>query len=170
MDKILRNSVTKQKYDEEETPFTSSLNICLEACCRNGWGREKRVTPPDLWFEYISFKDDVTVILLLGVSFMNSVHETQRAGRGFESNIFFLPRKGYTVCSQDYMAHRMKLQGCKKYRMRKVDKCCAEVIYDQIRKRGMENVPFVTIMTSRQCTAHCSDEKIRKEGPLSTTA
>ncbi len=57
-----------------------------------------------------------------------------------------------------------------KYRMRKMDKCCAEVIYDQIRKRGMENVSFVTIMTSRQCTAHCSEEKIRKEGPFSTTA
>jgi hypothetical protein len=49
-----------------------------------------------------------------------------------------------------------------KYRMRKMDKCCAEVIYDQIRKRGMENVPFETIMTSRQCTAHCSEEKNKK--------
>jgi hypothetical protein len=81
---------------------------------------------------------------------------------------YFLPRKGYMFPglygAQDEIA---RLQ---KYRMRKMDKCCAEVIYDQIRKRGMENVSFVTIMTSRQCTAHCSEEKIRKEGPFSTTA
>ncbi len=35
----------------EAKPFTSSLNVCSEACCRKGWGRAL-------------FKDDVIVILL----------------------------------------------------------------------------------------------------------
>jgi hypothetical protein len=43
-------------------------------CCRKGWGLEE-VTPPPLplfpgWSVDISLRDDLTVILLLGVSFM----------------------------------------------------------------------------------------------------
>ncbi len=53
------------------------LYICLEACCRKGWGAGEVTPPPsprpyfpaDIWTD-ISYKDDITVILLLGVSFM----------------------------------------------------------------------------------------------------
>jgi hypothetical protein len=55
-------------------PFTSSLNISPEACCRKmGWGSDdsRLAIPllPSMIRGYILFKDDVTVLLLLGVSF-----------------------------------------------------------------------------------------------------
>ncbi len=57
-------------------PLTSSFNILPVECCKKGWGREKeRMTHPRQhpicrWSLDISFEDDVTAILLLGVSFM----------------------------------------------------------------------------------------------------
>jgi hypothetical protein len=51
---------TMQISEVEEKPFTSSSNNCPEAFCRKGWGGRSN----------FSQKDDVTVILLLGVSFM----------------------------------------------------------------------------------------------------
>jgi hypothetical protein len=60
---------------------TLHVVICLEACCRKGWGAGG-VTPPSLTTTLfsscsvdISFEDDVTVILLLGVSFMFEFYE-----------------------------------------------------------------------------------------------
>jgi hypothetical protein len=61
----------------EEKPFTSSLNICPGKLLHKGVGVGE-VTPPPHYHHPvshpvsvdISFKDDVTVILLLGASFM----------------------------------------------------------------------------------------------------
>jgi hypothetical protein len=59
-----------QISDVEEKPLTSSLNICPEACCGKGWWRSG-VTPTPLFYSVdISFKDDVTVVLLIDVSFI----------------------------------------------------------------------------------------------------
>jgi hypothetical protein len=59
-------------YKVEEKLFTSSLNICQEG----GGGRQSNASPPPSTPPYfpadpldISLKDDVTGILLLGVSF-----------------------------------------------------------------------------------------------------
>jgi hypothetical protein len=51
----------------EEKPFTSAWNVCSEP------------SSPPLYFQSvdISFKDDVTVYLLLGVSFMGSATEIE---------------------------------------------------------------------------------------------
>jgi hypothetical protein len=48
-------------------------SICPEVCCRKGCGRAEFASPyslPPFFPVDISFKDDVTVILLLYVSFM----------------------------------------------------------------------------------------------------
>jgi hypothetical protein len=62
----------KQIYEVEEKPFTSSCNICLEGCCRKGrsiaFPLIPVLFPADPWGS--SFKDDVNVIHLLGVSVM----------------------------------------------------------------------------------------------------
>ncbi len=65
-----------QISEMEEKPFRSSVNIYPEDCCREGVGAGG-VTPLPLITTLIpscsvdiSFKDDVTVILLLAVSFM----------------------------------------------------------------------------------------------------
>ncbi len=60
----------------EENPFTSSLNICPEACSRKGWYGRINTTPSPppprattlfrSWSVDVAFKDDVTVILLHG--------------------------------------------------------------------------------------------------------
>ncbi len=65
----------KQASEVDEKRFTSSYNICQEK------GGGVRVTPPPLFQhpisqlirEYFIFRDDVSVILLLGVSFMYSI-------------------------------------------------------------------------------------------------
>jgi hypothetical protein len=65
----------KQISEEEEKPFTSSLNICPEACCTVERAVSRSPAPTSTsalflsWFADISLKDDVTVILLLGISF-----------------------------------------------------------------------------------------------------
>jgi hypothetical protein len=51
------------------------MNQISESCCRKGWGGRRNAPPPspppyfpaDPW---ISFKDDLTIILLLSVFFM----------------------------------------------------------------------------------------------------
>jgi hypothetical protein len=61
----------------------SSLNICSEACCyaveRGGGGRSNASSLTPIKFPSrtvdILFKDDVTVILILGGSFMYSTKE-----------------------------------------------------------------------------------------------
>jgi hypothetical protein len=58
----------KQISEIKKKPSTSSLNVCLEAC-----SIERVVAFPPLfpsWSVNISFKDDVTIILLHVVSFM----------------------------------------------------------------------------------------------------
>jgi hypothetical protein len=52
----------KEIAEVEEKPFTSSLNICPEGCHRIGWISVD-----------ISFKDDVSAILLLSVSLMQLI-------------------------------------------------------------------------------------------------
>ncbi len=52
----------------EDKPDTSSLNICL-AVERGGGGQSNASLPPPTSVD-ILFKDDVTVILLLGVTIM----------------------------------------------------------------------------------------------------
>jgi hypothetical protein len=67
----------KQIMEEHEKPFTSSLTICPEACCRRGVGRSNAF-PLTTTLQCgvvirsldISFKDDVIVIFQLGISFM----------------------------------------------------------------------------------------------------
>jgi hypothetical protein len=62
----------KQKSEVSEKPFTSSLNIYAEACCRKGWGGRLMPPPshhhptvhPSLFVD-VSFEDDVTVFYLL---------------------------------------------------------------------------------------------------------
>ncbi len=65
----------KQISEMEEKPFTLSFNICPYD--ESDWGGRSdgspHISPPpyfptDLWI--FSLKDDVTVFLLLGVSFM----------------------------------------------------------------------------------------------------
>jgi hypothetical protein len=75
----LRGVVMKQiSVVEEKNPFTLSLKICPEACWGKRWGRGgSNVSPviPTIFDSRsvdISFKDDVTVILLLGVSSMSA--------------------------------------------------------------------------------------------------
>jgi hypothetical protein len=67
----------KQIFGEMKKPFTSSLNGYPEACCRKGWGGWSTASPSpspppyfpsDPWIFHL--KDDVTIILLLCVSFM----------------------------------------------------------------------------------------------------
>jgi hypothetical protein len=62
----------------EGKPYTSSLKICPYAYCIKGLGRGDGVTPPHSPTLYMYFpgnprifkyKDDVTVILLIGISF-----------------------------------------------------------------------------------------------------
>ncbi len=77
----------KQICGEKEKPFTSSLNGYPEAysiayrqyTVERGGGGRSNATPPAppppsppsyFWSVEISFKDDITIILLLGVSFM----------------------------------------------------------------------------------------------------
>jgi hypothetical protein len=65
----------KQISEVEKKTFTSSLNICPEACCRKeGGGGADGVTPPQplfpIWSVDISLKDDLPVIFLFGVSFV----------------------------------------------------------------------------------------------------
>jgi hypothetical protein len=67
----------KQIVEEHEKPFTSSLNICPEACCRRGFGRSNAfplttTLQGDVVIRSldISIKDDVIVILQLDISFM----------------------------------------------------------------------------------------------------
>jgi hypothetical protein len=63
----------KQISDVEGKPFTSSLNICLEACCRTGFRMGGITSTPSPFSQLLRgylFKDDVTVILLLGISFL----------------------------------------------------------------------------------------------------
>ncbi len=66
-------SISPYSMKQDEKPFTSSLNICPKACCR--YVRPPPLKPPpyflaDLWIFHL--KDDVTVILLFGVSSMPS--------------------------------------------------------------------------------------------------
>ena len=75
----------KQISEVEEKQLTSSLNFFPEACCGKGWGSSrgvggKRPFPPPLSpillplpcrSADISFEDDLTVIFLLSVSFVN---------------------------------------------------------------------------------------------------
>jgi hypothetical protein len=56
----------KQISEVEEKPFTSSSSICPEACFRKRWGGQRNTFGP----VDISLKDDVTVTLHYGVSFM----------------------------------------------------------------------------------------------------
>ncbi len=70
----IRRKYMKQISEKEDNPFTSSLNICPEACCRKGWGGQKKApsfahnTFPSLSVD-IPFAYDVTAfLLLLGVS------------------------------------------------------------------------------------------------------
>jgi hypothetical protein len=68
----------KQISEVEEKPFTSSLNISPEACCSKGVGAGGVTPPPPPLYRpnsqlipcIFNKKDDITVILLLGVSFM----------------------------------------------------------------------------------------------------
>jgi hypothetical protein len=66
----------KQISEVEENLFTLSSNICLKACCGKSWVglAVKRISCslPSQSLD-ISFKDDVTVIFLLGVSFMDLI-------------------------------------------------------------------------------------------------
>jgi hypothetical protein len=59
----------KAIWDGEKT-FTSSSNIYAEAYCRKGVVGAGRATPSSLSSMDISFEDDVTVILFLGVCFL----------------------------------------------------------------------------------------------------
>jgi hypothetical protein len=43
---MISMKTTKQISQVEEKPFTSSLNIWLEACCRKRWGRAEELLPP----------------------------------------------------------------------------------------------------------------------------
>jgi hypothetical protein len=63
----------KEISEVEETPFTSSFKIYPEACCLRAW--QRNAPPPPITttlfpncFVDISFKDDVAVLFLLGVS------------------------------------------------------------------------------------------------------
>jgi hypothetical protein len=60
---------TKQIFEVEEKPFTSSLNSCTstEACCSVEPSTSTLFPSKS---GDISFKDDVTIILLLGVFFL----------------------------------------------------------------------------------------------------
>ncbi len=67
--------IMKKISEVEEKPLTSSSNICPEDCCRKRGGAGGVTPPPHpilflSWSEDVSFKDDVTVILLRGISFM----------------------------------------------------------------------------------------------------
>jgi hypothetical protein len=55
----------QQIYEMEEKPVTSSFNICSKAAVVKRGGRSNIPPPVD-----ISLKDDVTVIVLLGISSM----------------------------------------------------------------------------------------------------
>jgi hypothetical protein len=65
-DKIVWFVSIKQISEVKEKPFTSSLNICQKACCRKGWGLAEH--PISQLISGYFFKDDLAVILLLGVS------------------------------------------------------------------------------------------------------
>jgi hypothetical protein len=64
----------------EKKPFTSSFNIYEKACYRN---RRSLPSPPlstslfPIRSMDISFKDDLTVIQLLGVSFMKAAYDDE---------------------------------------------------------------------------------------------
>jgi hypothetical protein len=63
----------KKMSEVEENLFTSSLNICPEACSRKGWGGGRSnasPSPPSYFPDDILLEDDVTVILFLGFSFV----------------------------------------------------------------------------------------------------
>ncbi len=68
---IYSNLISRRKY-QEYNPFTSSLYICPQFCLQQGRGAGGVNASPlttlfPSWFLNISFKDDVTVILLPGV-------------------------------------------------------------------------------------------------------
>jgi hypothetical protein len=66
----------KQMSEQEDKPLTSSLNICQKRALEGGGlSIPPSPSPPPYFPAYpldISFKDDVTVILLLGVFFMKT--------------------------------------------------------------------------------------------------
>jgi hypothetical protein len=63
----------KISQEEGKKPFTSSLNIYPEAVARDGGSGV--TTPPLTTTANISVKDDVTVILLRGVYFMEEMYK-----------------------------------------------------------------------------------------------
>jgi hypothetical protein len=78
----------KRKYEVEEKPFTSSLNICPEACWRNRLGAGGTIPPPPSPPPYFPrcyvnfyFKDDVTVIFLISISLMEKAFHLQSADK-----------------------------------------------------------------------------------------
>jgi hypothetical protein len=70
--------IVTEVTETERKPFTSSFNIYAKACYRN---RRSLPSPPlsttlfPRWSVDISYKDDVTVILLLGASFMKAAYD-----------------------------------------------------------------------------------------------
>jgi hypothetical protein len=66
----------RQISEEEEKPFKSSL-VTIQKPAVKGWGGESNTSPSSnlfpSWSVNISFKDDVTVILLLGC-FLHDSH------------------------------------------------------------------------------------------------
>ncbi len=68
----------KQIPEVEENLFPSSLNNCTEVCWDRKGGGRSNASPRRSRSVGISFKDDVTVILLLGFPFMGIYELTVR--------------------------------------------------------------------------------------------
>ncbi len=85
--------VNMKQTSEEWKPYTSSLNFCPEACCRKGWGWAEKHTHPltttlfTSWSVDISFTDDVTVLLILDVSFTRVPLHSQAASEIFRYSV-----------------------------------------------------------------------------------
>jgi hypothetical protein len=75
-----KEAITKEISAVEGKPFTSSLNIYTEAQRGGRWWSNVFSPPPRLYpiSQMIRGKDDVTVILLLDVFFMEAIQSIQQ--------------------------------------------------------------------------------------------